>query len=147
MARATVAQLQMENNNLRLENHQHHRDAADHKQDFMTLEKSYEAEMERRQLVEKELFSYKEKLETQVEATTKLQKEHDSHKNMREHFSREHDKVVLELESVHAVLDSVENAPPRSYDNPENGGYPSQLKRSTVTRLAGAFLAIARGAK
>ena len=44
-----------------------------------------------------------------------------------------------ELEQAHAVLDGVEGAPPRAYDKDYGQG-----QRNVVTRLAGAFLAIAR---
>jgi len=47
-----------------------------------------------------------------------------------------------ELEQAHAVLDSVEGAPARDYER--NDGYGGKVHRNVVTRLAGAFLAIAK---
>ena len=60
------------------------------------------------------------------------------------YYSREADARAAELEQAHAVLDGVEGAPSREYE----GDY-GKLRRNVVTRLAGAFLAIARngGAK
>lgn len=51
-----------------------------------------------------------------------------------------------EIEQAHAVLDAVEGCPGREYE--VEGAY-SKTKRQLVTRLAGAFLAIAKtgGAK
>jgi chromosome segregation ATPase len=46
-----------------------------------------------------------------------------------------------EIEQAHAVLDGVEGAPTRDYE--KEGGY-GKTQRNVVTRLAGAFLAIAR---
>jgi len=53
-------------------------------------------------------------------------------------------KAENELEQAHAVLDGVEGAPAREYEKEYGKGY-----RNVVTRLAGAFLAIAQkgGAK
>lgn len=57
----------------------------------------------------------------------------------RTYFSREAEVRGAELEQAHAVLDGVEGAPSREYE----GDY-GKLRRNVVTRLAGAFLAIAR---
>lgn len=46
-----------------------------------------------------------------------------------------------EIEQAHAVLDGVEGAPSRDYER--EGGY-GKTQRNVVTRLAGAFLAIAK---
>lgn len=76
----------------------------------------------------------------------KLTKERDDAKNMQNHYSGNASKAESELEQAHAVLDGVDGAPPRSY-RPEDSSYDRQ--RNVVTRLAGAFLAIAKngGAK
>jgi hypothetical protein len=50
--------------------------------------------------------------------------------------------VESEIEQAHAVLDGVEGAPERSYK--KNDDYGGTVQRNVVTRLAGAFLAIAR---
>lgn len=50
--------------------------------------------------------------------------------------------VENEIEQAHAVLDGVEGAPERSYK--KNDDYGGTVQRNVVTRLAGAFLAIAR---
>lgn len=47
-----------------------------------------------------------------------------------------------ELEQAHAVLDGVEGAPARDYERTD--GYGGKIHRNVVTRLAGAFLAIAK---
>lgn len=75
------------------------------------------------------------------EEREKLQKEYESAKSMREHYSKQADSHHNELEQAHAVLDGVDGAPPRSY-RPEDSTYDRQ--RNVVTRLAGAFLAIAQ---
>lgn len=53
-------------------------------------------------------------------------------------------KAESELEQAHAVLDSVPGAPSRTYED-KSSSYASEKSRNVVTRLAGAFLAIARG--
>lgn len=52
-------------------------------------------------------------------------------------------KAENELEQAHAVLDGIEGAPSREYES--GGSYSTKLQRSVVTRLAGTFVAIARG--
>jgi predicted RNase H-like nuclease (RuvC/YqgF family) len=47
-----------------------------------------------------------------------------------------------ELDQAHAVLDSVEGAPSRTYEVPSSYGSNTK-ERNVVTRLAGAFLSIA----
>lgn len=47
-----------------------------------------------------------------------------------------------ELEQAHAVLDGVEGAPTREYEKTDT--YGGKGYRNVVTRLAGAFLAIAK---
>lgn len=49
--------------------------------------------------------------------------------------------AMNEIEQAHAVLDGVEGAPTRDYE--KEGSY-GKTQRNVVTRLAGAFLAIAR---
>lgn len=68
-----------------------------------------------------------------------LEKKLKSAEDARNYNSTRADKAENELEQAHAVLDSVEGAPPREYDA-EYG----KRQRNIVTRLAGAFLAIAR---
>lgn len=53
-------------------------------------------------------------------------------------------KAESELEQAHAVLDSVPDAPARTYED-KTSSYSSEKHRNVVTRLAGAFLAITRG--
>ena len=53
------------------------------------------------------------------------------------------DKAEGELEQCHAVLDGVEGAPGRDYESTV-GSYTSAKTRNVVTRLAGAFLSIAK---
>lgn len=78
------------------------------------------------------------------EQITKLTKERDDAKSSNTYHSAEATKASYELEQAHAVLDGVEGAPPREYDMEYGKG-----RRNVVTRLAGAFLAIAKngGAK
>lgn len=68
-----------------------------------------------------------------------LEKELKNAKSMRELYEKSSNKAESEIEQAHAVLDGVEGAPSREYD----GNY-GKLQRNVVTRLAGAFLAIAR---
>lgn len=58
--------------------------------------------------------------------------------------SAEKSRIEAEIEQAHAVLDGVDGAPGREYE----GDY-GKRHRNVVTRLAGAFLAIAKngGAK
>lgn len=51
-------------------------------------------------------------------------------------------QVESELEQAHAVLDGVEGAPSREYERTE--GWGGKIHRNVVTRLAGAFLTIAK---
>lgn len=67
------------------------------------------------------------------------EKELKSVKDSQAYYSREAEARGHELEQAHAVLDGVEGAPSREYE----GDY-GKLRRNVVTRLAGAFLAIAR---
>lgn len=80
------------------------------------------------------------------EQVTKLTKERDDAKSSVTYHSGEATKANNEIEQAHAVLDGVDGAPPRSY-RPDDSSYDRQ--RNVVTRLAGAFLAIAKngGAK
>lgn len=80
------------------------------------------------------------------EQIAKLTKERDDAKSSVTYHSGEATKASNEIEQAHAVLDGVDGAPPRSY-RPEDSSYDRQ--RNVVTRLAGAFLAIAKngGAK
>lgn len=77
------------------------------------------------------------------EATAKLKEDHEKTIKTKEssysYMSQQHSQVASELEQVHAVLDSVEGAPPREYE-----GEYGKKQRNVVTRLAGAFLAIAQ---
>lgn len=78
------------------------------------------------------------------EQVAKLTKERDDAKNMQTYYSNNADKASNELEQAHAVLDGVDGAPARKYEADYGSG-----QRNVVTRLAGAFLAIAKngGAK
>jgi len=141
MARKTILQLTEENAMLASANEHLKEGIRQRDQDFITLEKSYEKVLADAAKLETKLVDSGETNKELADAMAKLQKDHDSHKSMREHYSREHDKAVAEIESVHAVLDSVEGGPARTYELNE---YNRDVKRSTVTRLAGAFLAIVR---
>lgn len=68
-----------------------------------------------------------------------LEKKLKDAESMRAYNNTRADKAENELEQAHAVLDSVDGAPPREYDVEYGRG-----QRNVVTRLAGAFLAIAR---
>jgi len=78
------------------------------------------------------------------EALTKAQEEAKKAREMQTYYSHNADKATAELEQAHAVLDGVDGAPPRKYEADYGSG-----QRNVVTRLAGAFLAIAKngGAK
>lgn len=80
------------------------------------------------------------------EQIAKLTKERDDAKQSVTYHSAEAQKASNEIEQAHAVLDGVDGAPPRTY-RPDDSSYDRQ--RNVVTRLAGAFLAIAKngGAK
>lgn len=73
-----------------------------------------------------------------------LEKDLKSAREMRDYYDREHRQAHNELEQCHAVLDGVEGAPAREYE-----GTHGTRQRTVVTRLAGAFLSIAKsgGAK
>lgn len=75
---------------------------------------------------------------------TALEKELATSKSNYTYATSERTKAEGELEQAHAVLDGVDGAPAREYDMEYGKG-----KRNVVTRLAGAFLAIAKngGAK
>lgn len=81
-----------------------------------------------------------------LEQVAKLTKERDDAKQSVTYHSAEAQKASNEIEQAHAVLDGVDGAPPRTY-RPDDSSYDRQ--RNVVTRLAGAFLAIAKngGAK
>lgn len=79
------------------------------------------------------------RLRAVAEEVEKLKKELESAKNMQNHYSAQATRADNELEQCHAVLDGVEGAPPREYD-----GEYGKKQRTVVTRLAGAFLSIAK---
>jgi len=56
-----------------------------------------------------------------------------------DYIAAEKNRAEAEIEQAHAVLDGVDGAPSRDYD-----GEYGKRHRNVVTRLAGAFLAIAR---
>lgn len=78
------------------------------------------------------------------EQLAKVTKELESSKSSYSYISSEKGRLEGELEQAHAVLDGVDGAPTREYDMEYGKG-----KRNVVTRLAGAFLAVAKngGAK
>lgn len=80
------------------------------------------------------------------EQIAKLTKERDDAKNSLAYQGGEAQRATNEIEQAHAVLDGVDGAPPRTYRR-DDSNYDRQ--RNVVTRLAGAFLAIAKngGAK
>ena len=73
------------------------------------------------------------------EQVAKLTTELESTKNSLVYRNSEADRVANELEQAHAVLDGVDGAPAREYEMEYGKG-----RRNVVTRLAGAFLAIAK---
>lgn len=75
-----------------------------------------------------------------TEAEEKLKSKESSYN----YCSAEKSRIEAEIEQAHAVLDGVDGAPGREYE----GDY-GKRHRNVVTRLAGAFLAIAKngGAK
>ena len=73
------------------------------------------------------------------EELEKVRKELDSTKNSYTYANNRAEKAEAELEQCHAVLDGVDGAPAREYD----GDYGKKY-RGVVTRLAGAFLSIAK---
>lgn len=76
----------------------------------------------------------------QADFDKKLKEKEDSSRWMNEART----KAENELEQAHAVLDSIPGAPSRTYED-KSSSYASEKSRNVVTRLAGAFLAIARG--
>lgn len=80
-------------------------------------------------------------LRAELEKTKEVLKSKESSYN---YCSAEKARLEGEIEQAHAVLDGVEGAPGREYE----GDY-GKRHRNVVTRLAGAFLAIAKngGAK
>lgn len=73
------------------------------------------------------------------EQVTKLTKELDSAKNSSKWSDERARSAENELEQAHAVLDVVSGAPAREYEQEYGKG-----RHNVVTRLAGAFLAIAQ---
>lgn len=73
------------------------------------------------------------------EQVAKLTKERDDSKNSSKWSDDRARTAESELEQAHAVLDGVSGAPAREYEQEYGKG-----KRNVVTRLAGAFLAIAQ---
>lgn len=69
----------------------------------------------------------------------KLQKELDSAKQVREHYSNRADKADAELQQIHAFLDAVPNPPARKTDPAVTGGYSAD-NIGALTRLS-VFLA------
>jgi len=80
-------------------------------------------------------------LVTLREQVANLTKERDEAKSSVKYYSAEVIKAQNEIEQAHAVLDGVDGAPARNYRT-EGSEYDRQ--RNVVTRLAGAFLAIAQ---
>ena len=75
------------------------------------------------------------------EELDKTKKDLEQSKSMQTYYSAEAAKANAELTQAHAVLDGVIGAPTRIY-RAEGSSYDTD--RSVVTRLAGAFLAIAQ---
>lgn len=73
------------------------------------------------------------------EQVVKMAKELDSAKNIQKWSNERARNAENELEQAHAVLDGVSGAPSREYEQEYGKG-----TRNVVTRLAGAFLAIAQ---
>lgn len=79
-----------------------------------------------------------------IEDLEKVKKDLESSRSLQNHYSANAAKVEGELEQCHAVLDGVAGAPAREYE-----GEYGKRQRTVATRLAGAFLSIAKngGAK
>lgn len=79
-----------------------------------------------------------------IEDLEKAKKDLESSRSLQNHYSANAAKAEGELEQCHAVLDGVDGAPAREYE-----GEYGKRQRTVVTRLAGAFLSIAKngGAK
>ncbi len=89
------------------------------------------------QLLREELTTLRERA-NQVSDLEKKLKEAES---MKKYYSEQASGYASELEQAHAVLDGVAGAPSREFE-----GEYGKVKRNVVTRLAGAFIAFARGA-
>lgn len=96
---------------------------------------------------QKEIFELRQRLRTDGELEKKLadaEERFKSKSSSYDYIVTEKNRLEAEMEQAHAVLDGVDGAPGREYD----GEYGKRY-RNVVTRLAGAFLAIAKngGAK
>lgn len=76
------------------------------------------------------------------DATAELEKKLKDKESSYSYCQQARDKADSELEQAHAVLDGVTGAPTREYES--GGSYSAKHHRNVVTRLAGAFLAIAQ---
>lgn len=78
-------------------------------------------------------------LTEQTRNIAQLEKELASNKASFTYKSSEYDRCYQELEQCHAVLDAIEGAPAREFEQEYGKG-----KRTVVARIAGSLLAVAR---
>jgi chromosome segregation ATPase len=90
----------------------------------------------------KENLELTAKLNDAAEKVAKLEKELESAKSMSKYHSDARTKAESELEQLHLILDGIDGAPLKEYDN----GYGKQ-NRTVVTRLTGTIMAVMKGAK
>ena len=90
------------------------------------------------------LYPLQGKVSEQAGKIEELERKLKDKSSSYEHKTAELTKAEAELEQAHAVLDGVEGAPTRDYEKTLSYGGTSTCQRNVVTRLAGAFLAIAQ---
>lgn len=90
------------------------------------------------------LWPLQETTRLQALKIAELEKTVKEKSNSYDYKYQELQKAEGEIEQAHAVLDGVPGAPSREYEQVLSYGSTSTHKRSVVTRLAGAFLAIAQ---
>lgn len=103
-----------------------------------------ESAMQQLQAENGRLSPLQETIRTQAAKIEELEKKLKEKTSSYDYKSQELQKAEGELEQAHAVLDGVSGAPSREYEQVMSYGGTSTHKRNVVTRLAGAFLAIAQ---
>ncbi len=94
---------------------------------------------EQLQLEISRLYPLQEAVHTQVAKIEELEKKLKEKESSYTYRNEACNKAENEIEQAHAVLDGVPGAPAREYEKEYGKG-----QRNVVTRLAGAFLAIAQ---
>lgn len=90
------------------------------------------------------LWPLQETTRLQAAKIAELEKTVKEKSNSYDYKYQELKKAEGEIEQAHAVLDGVAGAPSREYEQPQSYGGTATRQRNVVTRLAGAFLAIAQ---